>query len=276
MPETLTVRQALLQCGLAPVDANALLAHVLGKDRAWLISHAADRLPQQENDIFFATARKRRDGEPIAYLTGSREFYSLELQVTPDVLIPRPETETLVDAALAPLTAAAAANVLDLGTGSGAIALAIARERPRAQVLGIDISAAALDVAMANARRLGIGNAHFAQSNWYDAIDAAMRFDVIVANPPYVADGDPHLREGDLRFEPRAALTPGGDGLAALRIIIAGARRHLATAGSLLVEHGYDQSEAVRECFVQQGFVDIVPRRDLAGHWRVVGGSLPG
>ena len=151
MPESLTVRQALVQCGLAPVDANALLAHVLGKDRAWLVAHATDLLPQQEYERFFAAARRRRDGEPVAYLTGWREFHSLPLHVTPDVLIPRPETETLVDAVLASIAPDAPMRVLDLGTGSGAIALAIAHARPRCEVVGADISAAAIDVATGNA-----------------------------------------------------------------------------------------------------------------------------
>lgn len=273
MPDTLTVRQALAQCGLAPVDANTLLAHVLGKDRAWLVAHATDPLLQKEIDIFFSVAKRRRDGQPVAYLTGTREFYSLALQVTPEVLIPRPETETLVEAALAYVAKDAAARILDLGTGTGAIALAIARERPRAEVMAIDVSDAALAVATANAQRLGIGNVRFAQSNWYASLGGT-RFDVIVSNPPYIAADDPHLREGDLRFEPRAALTPGGDGLDALRAIIAGAPEHLSAGTTLLVEHGYDQSDAVHALFAQQGFVDLKRWRDLAGHWRVAGGSL--
>ena len=272
MPDTLTVRQALAQCGLAPVDANALLAHVLGKDRAWLVAHATDQLLQKDSDIFFAAAKRRRDGQPVAYLTGTREFYSLSLQVTPDVLIPRPETETLVEAALAYIAKDAAARILDLGTGTGAIALAIARERPRAEVMAIDVSDAALAVATANAQRLGIGNVRFAQSNWYAGLDGT-RFDVIVSNPPYIAADDPHLREGDLRFEPRAALTPGGDGLDALRAIIADAPEHLSAGATLLVEHGYDQSDAVHALFAQHGFVDLKRWRDLAGHWRVAGAS---
>jgi release factor glutamine methyltransferase len=273
VPDTLTVRQALAQCGLAPVDANALLAHVLGKDRTWLVAHATDPLLQKKIDEFFAAAKRRRDGQPVAYLTGTREFYSLALQVTPDVLIPRPETETLVEAALAYVAKDAAARILDLGTGTGAIALAIARVRPRAEVMAIDVSDAALAVAATNAQRLGIGNVRFTQSNWYASLGET-RFDFIVSNPPYIAADDPHLREGDLRFEPRAALTPGGDGLDALRAIIAGAPDHFADSAMLLVEHGYDQADAVHALFVQHGFVDIKRWRDLAGHWRVAGGSL--
>jgi release factor glutamine methyltransferase len=266
-----TVRQALVQCGLAPIDANVLLAHALGRDRAWLLAHATDELPQQAFDVFFAAARRRRDGEPVAYLTGRREFHGFDLDVTPDVLIPRPETETLVDAALAHLATDAPQRVLDLGTGSGAIALAIARARPHAQVLGVDQSDAAIAVARGNAERLAIGNARFAHSDWFDAL-GDMRFDVIAGNPPYIAAGDPHLVEGDLRFEPRAALTPGGDGLDALRAIIGRASAHLAPAGTLLVEHGHDQSDAVHALFIDAGARDVRRHRDLAGHWRVAEG----
>lgn len=271
MPEHLTVRQALVQCGLAPVDANVLLAHVTGKNRAWLAGHATDDLPQQDYERFLAMAKRRRDGEPVAYLTGWREFHSLMLHVTPDVLIPRQETETLVDAALSCVATDAPARILDLGTGSGAIALALAHARPRAEVTAVDASVAALAVASANGQRLGIGNVRFLRSNWFGDI-GDNRFDAIVANPPYIAADDPHLLEGDLRFEPRDALTPGDNGLSALRAIIRGAPGHLATGGSLLVEHGYDQSSAVRTLLAQHGFVDIRSIRDLAGHWRVTTG----
>jgi release factor glutamine methyltransferase len=274
MPDTLTVRQALVQCGLAPVDANALLAHATGKDRAWLVGHATDDLPQQDYERFIALASRRRDGEPVAYLTGWREFHSLMLHVTPDVLIPRPETETLVDAALAHTPSNEPTRVLDLGTGSGAVALAIAHARPRAAVIGVDISASALEVAAANALRLGIANARFMQSDWYAALGTGV-FDIIVANPPYIAADDPHLAEGDLRLEPRRALTPGGDGLGALRVIIDCAQTHLANGGVLLVEHGYDQSEAVAALFAGAGAVDTRGHRDLAGHWRVTEGRIP-
>jgi release factor glutamine methyltransferase len=270
-----TVRQALAQCGLAPIDANVLLAHALGRDRAWLLAHSEDDMPQQAFGVFLAAARRRRDGEPVAYLTGRREFHGIELEVTPDVLIPRPETETLVDAALALLPADTPLRVLDLGTGSGAIALAIARARPHAAVLGVDQSDAAIAVARANAQRLAIGNARFARSDWFGAL-ADLRFDVIAANPPYIAAGDPHLLEGDLRFEPRAALTPGGDGLDALRAVVASAPAHLVPGGMLLVEHGHDQAEAVRALFVDAGARDVRRHRDLAGHWRVAVGCLTG
>jgi release factor glutamine methyltransferase len=267
----LTPRHALAQCGLAPVDANALLAFVTGRNRAFFVAHPDDPLPQQQVVEFLSLARRRRDGEPVAYLTGHREFHGLDLAVTPDVLIPRPETETLFDAVLAHIAADASARVLDLGTGSGAIALAIAQARPRADVLGVDDSEAALAVARGNATRLAIGNARFERSDWYGALGGA-RFDVAVANPPYIAEHDPHLAEGDLRHEPRQALTPGGDGLGALRVIVDGARAHLVPGGVLAVEHGFDQSDAVQALFAAAGAIDVRRRRDLAGHWRVAEG----
>ena len=271
---TPTVRQALARSGLVPVDAQVLLAHALGRVRAWLGAHRDDALPPGQADAFFMLAQRRRAGEPVAYLTGVREFWGLPLRVTPAVLIPRPETETLVELALEWLPRAGAPRVLDLGTGSGAIALAIARERPDAQVLATDASPEALAVALDNRDRLGIRNATFAESDWYAAVVDAT-FDLVVSNPPYVALADPHLGEGDLRFEPASALVSGVDGLAALRGIVAGARAHLAPGGALAVEHGYDQSERVQALFREAGFTGIVVRRDLAGIARVVAGRAP-
>jgi release factor glutamine methyltransferase len=277
MSVAVTVRGALAQSGLVPRDAQVLLAYLLGRDRAWLVAHGDEALPRERSDAFFALARRRRDGEPVAYLTGRREFWGLTLQVSPAVLIPRPETETLVELALARLPMDRDLRVLDLGTGSGAIALAIARERPRASILATDVSADALQVARDNARRLGIGNVEFAQSDWYDGVAAAWQggaFDLIASNPPYVAAGDPHLREGDVRFEPEHSLSPGGDGTAAIMRIVAGARERLAPGATLVVEHGYDQAEAVRAQFTAAGFAEIVAARDLAGVPRVVAGRL--
>jgi release factor glutamine methyltransferase len=281
-----TISGVLAQSGLVPLDAQVLLAHVLEKDRAWLIAHASDTLARDRAEAFHALARRRREGEPVAYLTGRREFWGLSLRVSPSVLIPRPETETLVELSLARLPKNEDARVLDLGTGSGAIALAIAHDRPRASVLATDFSSAALDVARDNARNLGLANVEFAQSDWYDAVPQPWRggaFDLIVSNPPYVAAADPHLAEGDVRFEPERSLTPGGDGLGAIMRIVAGAGERLAPGGSLAVEHGFDQSDAVRALFAAAGFGEIVAVRDLAGIPRVVagvigpapGGSLP-
>jgi release factor glutamine methyltransferase len=281
MTAVITVRDALAQCGIVPLDAQVLLAHLLGRSRAWLVAHADEALSAGDAASFAALARRRRDGEPIAYLTGMREFWGLPLVVSPAVLIPRPETETLVELALARLPADRVARVLDLGTGSGAIALAIARSRPRAQVLATDASAAALAVARENAGRLGARNVELLQSDWYEAVprstDAQVGapFDLIVANPPYVVAGDPHLDAGDLRFEPVIALTPGGDGLDALRTIVAGAAPRLVDGGTLAVEHGYDQSEAVQALFAAAGFAHIVAVGDIAGIPRVVAGELP-
>lgn len=274
MTDALTVRRALVASGLVPLDAQVLLAHVLGISRAWLAAHGTDALPPDAAIAFFALAQRRRDGEPVAYLTGVREFWGLALRVTPDVLIPRPETETLVELALTLVADTRPARMLDLGTGSGAIALALAHERPQAQVTGVDIAAAAIAVARDNAARLDLANVEFVQSDWYAAL-ADARYDLIAANPPYVAGTDRHLHEGDLRFEPRGALSPGGDGLTALRMIVAGARDHLVAGGHLVVEHGYDQSAAVQALFRDAGFDRITVRNDLAGIARVVGGTLP-
>ncbi len=274
MTDGVSVRRAQAASGLVPVDAQVLLAHVLDVSRAWLAAHATDPLPAQSAEAFFALARRRRDGEPVAYLTGVREFWGLSLRVTPDVLIPRPETETLVELSLSLVPADASARILDLGTGSGAIALSLARERPQARVTGVDISAAALAVARDNARRLAIGNVDFLQSDWFAGVGDE-RFDLVVANPPYVGSADPHLQEGDVRFEPRVALSPGGDGLTALRAIVAGARARLVAGGHLVVEHGYDQSAAVQALFRDAGFDRITVRNDLAGIARVVSGVLP-
>ncbi len=273
----LTVRRAVALSGLVPADAHVLLAHALGVDRAWLVAHATDPLPRERSDAFLALAQRRRDGEPVAYLTGWREFFGLDLAVTPSVLIPRPETETLVEVVLERLPADRKVRVVDLGTGSGAIALAIASQRPLAQVLATDLSDAALDVARGNAARLGLANVRFTQGDWYAALAGeSAPFDAIAANPPYIAAGDGHLGEGDLRSEPVQALTPGGDGLDALRTIVAGAPARLAPDGWLAVEHGHDQGDDVRALFEAAGLREITVRRDLAGIPRVVAGRRGG
>lgn len=267
-----TVGRALAQAGLIPLEAQVLLAFALERDRSWLAAHADDALDRAQAEIFFALAKRRRDGEPVSYLTGMREFWGLPLVVTPDVLIPRPETEALVELSLTRLPADRDVRVLDLGTGSGAIALALARERPRAQIVASDASAPALAVAKSNATRLGLGRIKFVEADWYSGIPED-DYDLIVSNPPYIAGGDPHLVDGDLRFEPAAALTPGGDGLSALASIIAGAPARLVAGGTLLVEHGYDQADAVRSLLLAAGLVSPLAARDLAGHWRVAGAT---
>jgi len=266
----LTVRQALAQASLAPIDAQVLLAHVLGTDRAWLLAHATDALAIAAVEAFFTLAQRRRDGEPVAYLTGTREFWGLPIAVDASGLIPRPETETLVECALRALPAARPLRVLDLGTGSGAIALAIAHERPQAQVLALDVSPSALAVARRNGARMKLAHLSWLQSDWYgDLPGDVLPFDLIVSNPPYVADADPHLAEGDVRFEPPQALRAGRDGLDALRIVVAGAPARLVRGGTLVVEHGFDQADAVRALMRAAGFAQPRTFRDLAGIPRV-------
>jgi release factor glutamine methyltransferase len=273
MSTPITVSRALAASGLVPFEAKLLLAHVLGRDRAWLAAHADETVAIDQAKAFDALARRRRNGEPVAYLIGRREFYGLDLEITPDVLIPRPETELLVELALARLPDDRAIRVLDLGTGSGAVALAIAAARRKAEVVGTDASAPALALAARNAARLGIANVSFVESDWFEAL-ARERFDLIAGNPPYVATGDPHLSEGDLRHEPQQALTSGGDGLRAIRAIVAAAPAYLARGAWLLLEHGHDQAEAVGALFGGAGFADVSAARDLAGIWRVSYGRI--
>lgn len=252
----------------APLDAELLLAYALGQSRSYLRAWPERLLTDQQVQVFAALVARRVAGEPIAHILGRREFWSLDIEVTPATLIPRPETELLVELALARIPADAVWNIVDLGTGSGAIALAVAHERPRCRVTATDTSAAALAVAQDNARRLAIGNVVFQQGAWYAGL-GQQRFDAILSNPPYIRADDPHLQEGDVRFDPLSALVSGADGLDDLRVIVAGAPDHLRLGGWLLVEHGYDQGAAVRRLFVDAGFVDIQGANDLAGHPRV-------
>jgi release factor glutamine methyltransferase len=269
-----TVSAALAVSGLVPLEARLLLAHVLGRDRAWLAAHGDAALEPAQARAFDALVRRRSTGEPVAYLTGRREFFGLDLEITPDVLVPRAETELLVELALSWLAPDAAARVLDLGCGSGAVALAIGRERSKASLLGADVSSEAVELARRNGQRLGIANAAFIESDWFARVPPE-GYDLIVANPPYVAEKDPHLAEGDLRFEPRSALVSGRDGLDAVRAIIAAAPRHLVSGAWLALEHGYDQAEAVRALLSEAGFAAIASARDLAGIERVTYGRRP-
>jgi release factor glutamine methyltransferase len=271
MDMTMTLSGAIVRSGLIPFEAKVLLAHILGCDRAWIAAHGDAVLTREQATAFEALARRRHKGEPVAYLTGRREFFGLDLEITPDVLIPRPETELLVEQALTWIGAEATARVLDLGCGSGAVALAIARARPRSLVLGTDVAPAAVELAQRNAQRLRIANASFIAADWFNGVPREP-FEAIVANPPYVAEGDPHLSSGDVRFEPSLALTPGGEGLADIRAIVADAPAFLAPGAALALEHGYDQAEAVRSLLEEAGLSDVRSWRDLAGIFRVTSG----
>jgi release factor glutamine methyltransferase len=262
---------AWLRMAHAQVDASEaaqLLAHVLDRSRGWLYAHGDALVPAQEAARFRQLVERRAAGEPIAYLVGARGFWRFDLAVTPDTLIPRPETELLVELALARIALDAPARVADLGTGSGAIALAIASERPRARMVAVDVSGEALEVARGNAAMLGIDNVEFRRGDWLAPLDGE-RFDLIASNPPYIAEGDVHLARGDLRFEPHGALASGTDGLDAIRIIAATAPKHLRDGGWLLVEHGWEQGPAVRALFEAAGFVDVATERDLEQRDRV-------
>ena len=253
-------------------EAQILLGHVLGASRAWLAAHGDEPATAASAAIFRELVQRRRAGEPVAYLLGRREFYGLDFRVTPDVLIPRADTETLIDAALEKLTLHASASVLDLGTGSGCVAITIAHERPAAHVTAVEVSTAALAIARENAETIGV-DVEFVQATWFDGL-AGRRFDLIVSNPPYVAQGDAHLQQGDLRFEPVAALASGKDGLDDIRIIVAAAPAYLHAGGWLLFEHGYDQAGASRDLLLNAGFGELISRADIAGLPRVAGGRL--
>ncbi|WP_102664732.1 MULTISPECIES: peptide chain release factor N(5)-glutamine methyltransferase [Herbaspirillum] len=266
-----TLATVLKTAPLDPLENRILLCHALRLTRVQLITQSERRLDQAESDALKALYARRLRGEPIAYIVGLREFYGLDFRVTPDVLIPRPDTELLVELAMERLPTGGA--LLDMGTGSGAIAVSIAHSRPDAVVTALDASAAALAIARENAA------AHQArvtllESDWYGALAKDQRFAVIASNPPYIVDGDVHLSQGDLRFEPVDALTDHGDGLSDLRTIIDGAPAHLLSQGWLLMEHGYDQAAAVRALLAGTGFTDVQSWRDLAGIERVSGGRL--
>ena len=267
-----SVAEMLRIANLDPIDSRALLRAALGVSDTYLVAHPGQVLTDRQRDRYLAWVERRCAGVPVAYLTGEREFYSLAFRVTPAVLIPRPETELLVEAALERVPAHVPFRVLDLGTGSGCVAVAIAKHRPRAQVTATEVSRDALAVARENAARNGSG-IEFIESDWLDAL-AGRRFDLVVSNPPYVAERDPHLSQGDSRFEPRAALVAGTDGLSSIRLIITQARAHLEPGGGLLFEHGYDQAARCRALLAQAGYVGVATRNDLAGIERVSGGRV--
>ena len=286
-----TLRSVLNETRLPKNEARMVLAHLLETHlqlpKSALLTHDETELSDAFLREWQSLEQRRLDGEPIAYLIGKRGFHAIELMVGPGVLIPRPETELLVDLGLDQLQrlinnnnlneSECSLTMLDLGTGSGAIALAIAASQPNVTVVATDASKAALDIAQQNAARLKLGNrVSFCLSHWYGALQTLgnthHRFDLILSNPPYIQADDPHLSKGDLRFEPPTALTDFGSGLTSLATIIDGAIAHLKPGGLLAVEHGFDQSPAVLERLALAGFEDIKPHRDLAGHWRVASG----
>jgi len=276
-----TINAALQEAtaSIGRVDAQAILTHVLGVDRAYLAAHPIQVLTETQDARIDAMVAQRTMGFPVAYVIGKREFYSREFEVNSDVLIPRPETETLVEHALPLLRhsreGGSPASALDLGTGSGIVAVTLACEMPKVSMTATDSSRAALAIARANAKAHK-AEVEFLEGEWYAPVEGR-RFDLIVSNPPYVAEGDPHLAQGDLRFEPRHALTDGsGDGLDSIRHIVEGARAHLNPGGGILIEHGYDQAPAVAALLGKANFVDLASIQDLAGIPRVAGGKIAG
>ena len=272
--ETALIEANQLSLKEAKFESQLLLQSVLKVNRAWLIAHENDALQANNYADFQALLTRRLAGEPIAYILGSREFYGLNLIVTPDTLIPRPDTETLVEAALDKIAIDAPSAILDLGTGTGAIALAIAENRPQTNIIAVDASKAALEIAERNAQSLSIDNVQFMLSHWFDALDGE-KFDVIVSNPPYIQVDDNHLTQGDLRYEPLSALASGKDGLDDIRQIITDCLIYLKPQGWLMLEHGYNQAESVTDLMAEIGLVNIETLKDLGGNHRVTLGKNP-
>jgi len=255
------------------LDAELLLAAAIGKSRSYLHTWPERIVSSEDAEAYAGYLQRRRAGEPVAYILGQQGFWKIDLEVAPHTLIPRPDTELLVETALE-LQPAAPAKVLDLGTGTGAIALALASDCPVWQVTAVDRVDEAVALAERNRQRLGLGNVKVLASHWFSSL-AGERFDLIVSNPPYIAAQDPHLVEGDVRFEPSSALVAGADGLDDLRLIVSEAPQYLLPGGWLLLEHGYDQADAVRALLAVQGFTEVASRKDLGGHERISLGRLP-
>ena len=258
---------------VARLEARVLAAFIWEVAPSWLIAHDTDPLSPEHISRFCSALERRLEGEPIAYITGYREFYGREFHVTPDVLIPRPETELLVELALEYIPTQQPMQILDLGTGSGAIAVTLAKLRPQALITAVDVSPDALAIARQNAARLGTDNIRFIASDWFQALDPASQFDLIIANPPYIAANDPHLQQGDVRFEPLNALQSGADGLDAIRRIAQESRRFLTPNGHLMFEHGYNQQEACANILASFAYAHINCQRDLAKQPRVSSGK---
>ncbi|MEE4693659.1 peptide chain release factor N(5)-glutamine methyltransferase [Pseudomonas alliivorans] len=258
----------------ARLDAELLLAAALGKPRSFLHTWPERIVSTEAALAFSGFLQRRRTGEPVAYILGKQGFWKLDLEVAPHTLIPRPETEMLVEAALELVPAFAPAEVLDMGTGTGAIGLALANDRQQWKITAVDRVPEAVELAERNRQRLQLDNAVVMNSHWFSALEGR-QFDLIISNPPYIAETDPHLSAGDVRFEPSSALTAGPDGLDDLRTIIRQAPDHLSPGGWLLLEHGYDQGSAVRELLIRSGFERIQTRRDLGEHERITFGCMP-
>ena len=257
----------------ANLEANLLLQYLLHVNRAWVITHDRDVLNADQQAEFQLLLKRRLDGEPIAYIVGFREFYGLQLKVSPVTLIPRPDTETLVEAALEKIPLDKAWHILDLGTGTGAVALAIAKHRNNCEVTAVDQSSDALSVTLENAQSLKLNNLRLIESNWFSELQGE-GFDLIVSNPPYIAQDDEHLKQGDLRFEPISALASGVDGLDDIRKIVQDAPDYLKTNGWLMLEHGFDQAESVATLLKARGFNQIAHAKDIAGRLRVTFGAI--
>ena len=258
----------------ARLDVELLLAAALGKPRSFLHTWPERIVSTEAAQAFDGFLKRRRTGEPVAYILGQQGFWNIDLEVATHTLIPRPETEMLVETALELLPSAIPHRLLDLGTGTGAIALSLAKDRPQWTVTAVDRVEEAVELAERNRQRLHLDNAHVMRSHWFSAVEG-QRFDLILSNPPYIASNDPHLVEGDVRFEPSSALVSGTDGLDDLRLIVSQAPAHLEAGGWLLLEHGYDQGAAVRELLNRHGFEQIQTRRDLGDHERITFGRVP-
>lgn len=272
--DQLLAHAAQIDSPTAQLDAELLLAFVLEKPRSYLYTWPDKIVTEAQVAAFMTLLERRQRGEPVAYLLGRQGFWTLDLQVAKHTLIPRADTELLVESALQLADASSTLKVLDLGTGTGALALALASERPLWAVTGVDRIESAVALAQNNQRQLQLANVEFLSSHWFSAL-TAQRYDLIVSNPPYIADNDPHLQQGDVRFEPLSALVSGPDGLDDIRLIIAQAPSYLTANGWLLLEHGFDQASAVRELLQQAGFIDVSSQRDLSGHQRISLGRLP-
>ena len=272
--DQLLAHAAQIDSPTAQLDAELLLAFVLEKPRSYLYTWPDKTVTEAQVAAFMTLLERRQRGEPVAYLLGRQGFWTLDLQVAKHTLIPRADTELLVESALQLADASSTLKVLDLGTGTGALALALASERPLWAVTGVDRIESAVALAQNNQRQLQLANVEFLSSHWFSAL-TAQHYDLIVSNPPYIADNDPHLQQGDVRFEPLSALVSGPDGLDDIRLIIAQAPSYLTANGWLLLEHGFDQASTVRELLQQAGFIDVSSQRDLSGHQRISLGRLP-